>query len=104
PRDRRRKRKPWPSTEELGAPVAVLLHDLPELDRFSVVDIEAHGAGEDGVGHADLADVVERRRQPELRSLLVGVAELQAEALADGADALQMDAGRPVVRFGGRRQ
>ena len=81
--------------QQLGADRRVAAHELAVLGR------ERAGLQQDGVGHADLAHVVQQARVAQRLGLGRGHAQLQPEALAHAADALEVQAGLLVARLGG---
>ena len=88
---RHEKLRQAPFTDQLPAVLAVLLHDRP------LVGVEAPGLEQDRVGHAQLADIVQPRRQVDQLAHLRVHALLQRQLLGQGADPVAVFAGVVVV-------
>ena len=81
--------------EELVAPTRVLFHQGPFFAG------ERSAAGQDTIGHMDLADVVEHRRQAQRARILLVVAKLAGQCIGEGADAAAVETGGVIVGLGG---
>jgi len=84
--------------DDVGADLRVTSHDRPSLG------IELAGLAEDGVGHADLADVVQHRDLLDLGHVAVGQAELLGDAARQLDDGLAVAAGVAVAGVERREQ
>ena len=94
---------------QLGLELLDRADDLLALDRVGVHD-HALVAGEralleqDGVGDADLADVVEQAAPLESLELRLGAAQLLAQVLADQLDTLRVAGGERILGVHRARQ
>jgi hypothetical protein len=91
--------------QHAGDDLADLLHVLEDLgaDRRVALDLlellggQAAGLLQDGLGHADLADVVQQPGHVDLLDVAVAQADLARQVAADERDALAVAAGVGVL-------